>query len=114
MNRCFLLGAEREMIAIEETVTADGAFIHLANTQRQLVVQPHRIAQAFAPVDGTENGGYLIGTFRARLLNCIQEGIDTSVRQHLLPADVPSFKEMATAHVREVIPVLGDQSGTVF
>src|SRR5690606_29552875 len=59
------------------------------------------------------NGGYLIGAFRARLFNGIQERIDASVRQHLLPADVSSFKEMAAAHVREIIPVLGDQSGTV-
>ena len=113
MSCRFLLGAEREMVAVKEAVTADGAFIHLANTQRQLVVQPRRIAQTFAPVDGPENSGHLIGAFRAWLLNGIQEGIDASVRQHLLPADVASFKEMATAHVREVIPVLGDQSGTV-
>src|SRR5690606_16534923 len=104
MSRRFLLGAERKMVAVKEAVTANGAFIHLADTQRQLVAQPRRIAQTFSPVDGPKNDGYLIGAFRARLFNGIQEGIDASVRQHLLPADVASFKEMAAAHVREVIP----------
>src|SRR5690554_303336 len=113
MGRCFLLGTEREMVAVKEAVTADRALIHLTDTQRQLVAQPRRIAQAFAPVDGPKNGGYLIGALGSRLLNGIQKVVDASVRQHLFPAGVASLKEMATAHVREVIPVLGDQSRTV-
>src|SRR5690606_38322231 len=71
MSRRFLLGTEREIVTVKEAVTADSAFIYLANTQRQLITQPRRIAQAFAPVNGPENGGNLIGAFRAWLLNGI-------------------------------------------
>ncbi len=69
------------MVAVKEAVTADGAFIHLADTQRQLVAQ--RRAGSLKPSPrfyGTENGGHLIGAFRARLLNGIQEGTDASVK----------------------------------
>src|SRR5690606_41884045 len=79
MSRIFLLGAEREMVAVKETVTADGALIHLANTQRQLVAQTRRIAQTFAPVAGSKSGSNLLCAFCSRLLNGIQAGIDASI-----------------------------------
>ena len=105
------------MVAVKEAVTADGAFIHLADTQRQLVAQSRRIAQAFAPVDGPENDGYLFLALRSRFLDSVQERINMPVWKHLFPRTIfltiAAFKEMAAAHVREIIPVLGDQSGTV-
>ena len=69
MGRRFLLGAQCKVVTVEQPVAAEGAFIHLANTQRQLVAQTRRIAQTFAPVDGSKNGGNLICVFRSRLLS---------------------------------------------
>ena len=66
MGRRFLLGAERETVAVKEAVTADRTLIHLADTQRQLIAQPRRIAQAFTPIDGPENSSNLFGAFRSR------------------------------------------------
>src|SRR5690606_31327997 len=75
--------------------------------------QSRWVAQAFAPVDGAKNGRDLLSALDARLLDRFQERINACVGQHLLPADIPSLEKVATTHVRKIIPVLGDQSGTV-